>query len=273
MAFPLAAPLIGAGIGALGSIFGGNKDKDYLNKFGREYVQDVIRPYGMGMFQQITGFNPSTGEFGQPEIGPLVEQFGPESIDRFMNPFLSQAEGVLASDRDRALAMNVRRSKELAAATGSQRGSRAGVLEAEGMGRVEDAYLRNLVNLRMGAFGQAGNIALGAQPFRNQYLQEPLMRFNAGMQAANFGLGPGAAYTNPNAAKNDQNIFSGILGGAITGAGFMGSGGLFGGGGGGAGVIPPMVNPPQGIAPMPGPNPLAPAWGAPPPLPSLPPIS
>jgi hypothetical protein len=183
--------------------------------------------------QAITGFDPTTGTFGAPSgpfAGPLAEGFDMSSIERFMNPFLGEAEGVLRSERDRALLMARRDAQQAAAATGSGRGARAGVAMGERQGAVERGFLENLVNLRLGGFREAGGLALGAQPFRNEALEanQALRRFGAGMGAAEFGFGTHPSqFLTAEAATGEKkpNVLSGIIGGAITGAGFMGGGG------------------------------------------------
>lgn len=276
MPLPLAvaAPLIGGAIGAVGSIFGGGPD-DALNDDSRQFFNENIRGMGGAAANAVTGFDPASGQFGMPSgpfAGPLAEGFDMESVNRFANPFLDQAAGVLRSDRDRAHLMNQRRASEMAARTGSGRGSRRQVLEAEGGRGVEDAFMRNLVNLQLGGFQNAGNLALGAQPFRDQALDanQMIRRTQFGMDAANFGLGPREAFMNPEflpGGQQKQNPISGFLGGAIAGLGF-------GGGGGGVpnapGVIP-SINPPQGIPNIPGPN-LTPGSMQLPPQLGLPPI-
>jgi hypothetical protein len=214
-----------------------------------------MRTYGPEAFNDLIR---GTGQFE----GPLTEDFGPESIERFMNPFAEQARERIGAGADRARLMANRGSTEMAARTGSQRGSRAGVFAAERLGAVDRAELDALSALDLSLYGQAGQLALGAQPFRNQHLQEPLLRHQLGMEALNFGLGPTEAFTNPRAGERDPNPISGAIGGAISGAGMFGS--IFGGGGGGS--IPQInVHGPTGIRPVPGPN-LTPTFGAPPQL-------
>lgn len=238
----VAAPLIGAAIGGLGSLFGGGGPTDFLNDDARKFIEDYQRTYGPQAFEDLVR---QQGQFA----GPLTEQFGPESIERFMNPFAEQARGRITAGADRSRLMASRGAREMAARTGSQRGSRAGVFEAERLGAVDRSELDALSNLDMGLYGQAFQGALGAQPFRNQFLQEPIMRHQLGMEALNFGLGPPQAFTNPRASEEQPNFLSGAIAGGIAGAGFGG------GGGGGGGVIPSIsVNPPQGILPVPGTN-------------------
>lgn len=232
MPIPLAAgALIGGGLGALGSIFGGGPS-DPLRPESREFFNENIRGFGGAGQQAITGFDPSTGQFGMPSgpfAGPLAEQFGPESIERFMNPFLGAAEGRLEAGRERGMLEARRDAQQAAAATGSGRGSRAGVALGERQGGVDRAFMDALVNLRLGGFQQAGNLALGAQGFRNEALEsnQALRRFGAGMDAANFGFGQHPSqFLTAEAATGEKKpgILSGIIGGAITGAGFAGGG-------------------------------------------------
>ncbi len=146
-----------------------------------------------------------------------------------MNPFLGQAEEMLGRQHERALDMARRDAQEAAALTGSTRGSRAGVALGERQAGADRAFFDALTNLRLGGFREAGGLALGAQPFRDQALEanQALRRFEAGMGAANFGFGPPEARMTAEAVTGEKspNIVSGILGGAITGAGFMGGGG------------------------------------------------
>ncbi len=240
MPAPFVGPLIGAGIGALGSLFGGGGPEDFLNDESRQYINDYIRTYGPQAFQDLVR---RQGAFA----GPLTEQFGPESIERFMNPYADAARERISSNADRQRQLARREAISSAAAVGSQRGSRAGVYRAELEGNVNRAELDALANLDLQMYGQAGQLALGAQPFRNQHLQEPILRHQLGMEALNFGLGPAEAYRNPRAAEKDPNIISGAIGGAITGAG------MFGGGGGGTIPLSPSqisaISPPVSVNP------------------------
>ena len=275
MPLPLAvaAPLIGGAIGAVGSIFGGGPD-DALNDDSRQFFNENIRGMGGAAANAATGFDPASGQFGMPSgpfAGPLAEGFDMESVNRFANPFMEQAAGVLRSDRDRALLMNQRRASEMAAKSGSSRGSRRSVFEQEGATGVQDAFMRNLVNMQLGGFRESAQTALQAQPFRDQALDanQMMRRTQFGMDAANFGLGPREAFMNPEflGGQPQQNPISGFLGGAIAGMGF-------GGGGGGSTAAPgmiPSINPPQMLPPMPGPN-LTPNPMQLPPQLGLPPI-
>jgi hypothetical protein len=254
MPAPFIGPLIGAGVGALGSLFGGGGPEDFLNEDARKFIQDYHRTYGPEAFNDLIR---GQGQFA----GPLTEQFGPESIERFMNPFAEGARERIGASADRSRLLARRGAISSAAAVGSQRGSRAGVAMGERLGAVDRAELDALSQLDLGLYPQAVQAALGAQPFRNQFLQEPIMRHQLGMEALNFGLGPPQAFTNPRASEQDPNIFSGAIGGAITGAG------MFGGGSTSAGSIPQItVNPPQGISPFPGPNLFPSPLGPPPAL-------
>jgi hypothetical protein len=258
MPFPLAAPLIGAGIGALGSIFGGGPE-DPLRPGSRQFFEENIQGMGGAGAQAITGFDPTTGQFGDPSgpfAGPLAEGFDPSSIERFMNPFLGEAEGVLGQQHERNLLLARRDAQQAAAMTGSGRGSRAGVALGERQGAADRGFMESLVNLRLGGFREAGNLALGAQPFRNEALgaNQALRRFGAGMGAANFGFGSHPSqFMTAEAATGEEkpNILSGIIGGGIAGAGFMGGGG--GGSPLNAGQIG-SISPPQTVNPfqMPG---------------------
>jgi hypothetical protein len=214
MPAPFVGPLIGAGIGALGSLFGGGGPEDFLNDDARAFIEQYQRTYGPQAFEDLIR---GQGQFA----GPLVEQFGPESVERFMNPFAEQSRERIAAGAERSRDLARRDAIQSAARVGSQRGSRAGVAMGERLGAVDRAELDALANLDLSLYGQAGQLALGAQPFRNQFLQEPIMRHQLGMEALNFGLGPREAYTNPRAAEKDPNILSGAIGGAITGAGFF----------------------------------------------------
>ncbi len=229
---PFVAPLIGAGIGALGSIFGGGP-KDPLRPESREFFEENIRGYGGAGQQAITGYDPRTGQFGDPTgpfAGPLAEGFDPSSISRFADPNIAAFEEMLGQKHQLGLEQARFDASQAAARTGSGRGSRAGVALGERQAGADRAYFDALLQGRLGFQEQASRTALAAQPYRNQALDanQALRRFGMGMEAANFGFGSdpsqyltAEAYT----GEKKPNILSGAISGAITGAGFGGGGG------------------------------------------------
>ena len=242
MGFPIAGLAIGAGAGLLNSIFGGGGPQDYLNDESRQYIMDHMRQYGPQAAEDLLR---RQGAFA----GPLTERPTGQGVMDWMNPYAEQARGRLEAGLERANALGFRQISQRAAAAGTRSGSARGQVAAgEMLGRNTDAYLDALSNLDLNLYGQAQSGYLNAMPYINQHLQEPLLRHQAAMGAYQFGLGPREAYANPRAGEKDQGFFGRFASGFAGALPFMGA---FGGR---AGVIPPMVNPPQGIAPVPGPN-------------------
>jgi hypothetical protein len=238
----LAGAAIGGVVGGIGSLLSGGP-KDPLRPESRQFFEQNIQQFGGAGQQAITGFDPSTGQFGLPSgpfAGPLAEQFGPESIARFADPNIAAFEEMLGTQRDRSLQMARREAQGAAAATGSGRGSRAGVALGERQGAVDRAFFETLLRSRMGFNEQASRTALGAQGFRNEALEanQALRRFGMGMEAGNFGFGSQPSqFLTAEAATGEKkpSVISGIIGGITAGAGMVG------GGGGGAGVIGSMA--------------------------------
>jgi hypothetical protein len=233
MAIPLlAGAAIGGVVGGIGSLLSGGP-KDPLRPESRQFFNENIQQFGGAGQQAITGFDPSTGQFGMPSgpfAGPLAEEFGPESIARFADPNIAAFEEMLGTQRDRSLLMARRDAQGAAAMTGSGRGSRAGVALGERQAGVDRAFFESLLAGRMGFNEQASRTALGAQGFRNEALgaNQALRRFGAGMEAGNFGFGSHPSqFLTAEAATGEKkpSLVSGIIGGAISGAGMVGGGG------------------------------------------------
>lgn len=237
MPIPLAAgAIIGGGLGALGKLFGGGPT-DALRPESRQFFNENIRGFGEAGQQAITGFDPSTGQFGLPSgpfAGPTALGFTPETISEFDDPFIGPLLQQLQLQRETALAGGRRDVSSLAARTGSGRGSRRSVLEAETARGIGERFDIADLQAQIASREQSGRFALAGLPFNIAALpaNQALGRFQAGMGAANFGMGPREAFLTNEAltGKKDPNLLSSIVGGAITGAGAVG--------GGGGGVIP-----------------------------------
>jgi hypothetical protein len=180
-----------------------------------------MRQFGLGANQQLTGFDPATGQFGEPSIGPISEQFDMESINRFLSPFLEEQEGLINQDFDLSMARDVRGAQQEATLAGTGRGSRGAVAEGLAIEGSQRNRARALTDLRVGGFGQAANIALGAQPFRNLFAREPLSRLEAGQGLLTGGFGqPGQVAQGPGADVLGTAISAGtVAAGAIGGDG------------------------------------------------------
>jgi len=240
---PGVGPLVGAGIGAIGAaVSGGEESSQGLDEASQRYVE-LQRQYGTEAANQITGFDPATGQFGQPAIGPITEQFDMESINRFLSPFLAEQEARIGEEFDFSEARDVRGARQEATLAGTGRGSRGAVLEALTREGSQRNRARALTDVRVGGFGQAGQLALGAQPFRNLFAREPLDRLQAGQNFLSGGFGQGGQV----ARGPDPSILSGALAGATVGAGFDGDAGTI------PAAPPPVtgVQPPSGIIPPP----------------------
>ena len=250
---PALIPIaIGAAAGGIGSaLSGAPKTTTELDPKSQEYVE-LQRQFGTEAANAITGFDPATGQFWEPSIGPITEQFDMESINRFLSPFLQEQEGQINSEFDISRARDVRGARQESTLAGTGRGSRGAVLESLAGSESDRNRASALTDLRVGGFGQAFQGALQAQPFRNLFAREPLDRLQAGQGLLTGGFGQaGTIQTGPK-----PSIFSGIAAGATLGAGFAG-----GGGGGLPGSIPVHGPPP---AQFPGTN-LAPGGLLPPP--------
>lgn len=206
---PLAASVVGAGASKL--FGGGQQSQQELDPQSQQYVE-MMRQYAGGANQQLTGFDPETGEFGDPSMGPITEQFDMESIMRFLSPFLEEQEGQVNADFDFSRARDIRGAKQEATLAGTGRGSRGAVLEAMAGSESDRNRARALTDIRVGGFGQAGMMALGAQPFRNMFAREPLSRLEAGQGLLTGGYGQaGATTTGPGADPWATAISAGTI--------------------------------------------------------------
>lgn len=186
LAGPLLAPIA---IGAAGSLInkfvgggGGPTSTAGPDPATAEY-RDYMRQFGQGQAEDLVG---RTGEFA----APLTEDFDMSSIDRFLNPFLDKQRGFLQEDYERAGAAGDIRARNEATLSGNPRGARGALLQSEAARNNLREYLRAENELGLQGYGQAGEIALGAQPFRTEHMQEGLLRGREARDALNFGMGP-----------------------------------------------------------------------------------
>jgi hypothetical protein len=246
---PLLPIAIAGGSALVSKFIGGPKSSTGPDEQTQAFINQM-RQFGLGGAQQVTGFDPETGTFSGPGAGPTAEQFGPESIERFLNPFLAGREAQIGEEFDISRARDIRGARQEATLAGTGRGSRGAVLE----GLAGEASDRNralaLNDLRLRGFQQAGQLALGAQPFRNQALDAnqlmERLRFGSGLLAA--GQGGGGTVTQ---GPGPDPLATGISAGTIASQFFGGGGNVpFGPGDplrpGPIDVAPPSILPPPG---------------------------
>ena len=191
LAKPLAPLAIGAASGLVSKFIGGPKSSSGPDEESQRFIE-MMRQFGMGGAQQLTGFDPATGEFTGAGAGPTAEQFGPESIDRFLNPFLEEAEAGIIERGEFREQRALRDVRQDFTKSGGGRGARSAVAESLASEREGRLTGEQLTNLRLQGFGQAGELALGAQPFRNQALDanQLIRKLSAGQGLLSGGLGP-----------------------------------------------------------------------------------
>jgi len=189
---PLLPIAIGAGSALVSKFIGGPKSSTGPDAATGQFTEQQ-RQFALGGTQQVTGFDPETGEFRGPGAGPTAEQFDMESINRFLNPFLAEAEAGIIERGEFREGRAIRGARQESTLAGTGRGSRGAI--AESLAGEREARLTNeqLTGLRLGGFQQAGQLALGAQPFRNQALDanqlRERLRFGSGLLAAGQGQG------------------------------------------------------------------------------------
>lgn len=189
---PLLPIAIGAGSALVSKFIGGPKSSTGPDEATGQFTQQQ-RDFALGGTQQVTGFDPQTGEFSGPGAGPTAEQFDMGSINRFLNPFLEEAEAGIIERGEFREGRAIRGAKQEQTLAGTGRGSRGAI--AESLAGEREARLTNeqLTAMRLGGFQQAGQLALGAQPFRNQALDANQLRrqlqFGSGLLSAGQGTG------------------------------------------------------------------------------------
>ena len=191
LAKPLAPLAIGAASGLVSKFIGGPKSSSGPDEESQRFIE-MMRQFGAGGAQQLTGFDPATGEFTGEGAGPTAEQFGPESIDRFLNPFLAEREGQINEEFDRSRARDVRGVAQDFTKSGSGRGARSAVAEGLAMEGSDRNRALALNDIRLRGFQQASQTALGAQGFRNEALDanQLIRKLSAGQGLLSGGLGP-----------------------------------------------------------------------------------
>lgn len=189
---PLLPIAIGAGSALVSKFIGGPKSSTGPDAGTGQFTEQQ-RQFALGGTQQVTGFDPQTGEFSGPGAGPTAEQFDMESVNRFLNPFLAEAEAGITERGEFREARAIREAKQAGTLAGTGRGSRGAIAESLASEREARLTGEQLTSLRLGGFQQAGQLALGAQPFRNQALDANQLRrqlqFGSGLLAAGQGQG------------------------------------------------------------------------------------
>jgi hypothetical protein len=166
---PFALPLIGAGLGILGGIFGRGKE-DPRVKAQDDYLKRVR---GMGA-PQTAGVDPlSQQAFGLYQN--LATQ-GP-NISQFYNPYESQVLEGMGRDTAAARTDALARSADAGARSGVFGGSRAGIMGATALSGINRASLGNMANFRYQGYSDAVRNAQAQQQF--------------GLQSANALAGAG----------------------------------------------------------------------------------
>lgn len=216
---------IGAGLGALGGLLKKRRPRrtSQLDDETAQFIE-LLRQFGLSGAGGLLGFDPATGEFGEPSgpfAGPLVAPFGPEEIAEFrpgiegriLDPINARFD--LAAERART------RAQQEATRAGTNRGSRAAVLEALGVEGVERARGETIA----GALLPIEQLALQAAQFgqgaRTEALQEPLLRFQTALNALNFGIGPTPFAGAPLGPGVLERILSGGFSGGLVGSGLQ----------------------------------------------------
>ena len=210
----LAGPLIGAGIGALGSLFGGGEEQ-------RTSVDPQTAAFLARMRQQAgAGADAVLGQPGSFFTGPLQQTPG-QLAQAFFNPFQQQVIGGIQGQFDHLRGLASRDARQRATQAGAFGGSRAAVLEGSRLGALDRAQAQLVGNfLNRGfqnALSQGVKFGFQKNALRQQQLMEPLFRQQQALALLRGGLGP----TGQIVSQSGPGLAQGIIGGGLTGFGIQ----------------------------------------------------
>jgi hypothetical protein len=231
--------LIGAGIGAVGSLLGPKEQtttqttqldprtQQHLNRW-RQLAGEQYR----GAQSFTPGMTDLQGRFGDL-AGNLAfgSQVGLGGIEEYFNPYQEEVIGGVQAGFDRQRLLNRERAAEQATRAGAFGGSRSAVLEAQGARGIGMNEMQQIGQMRHAGFGAAAgmlgadrmramNLGLtglqglqGLEQFQNMRQQQAMQGFGAAMgpyQGTTSGTQP--LYSNP---------LLGAAGGFATGMGLF----------------------------------------------------
>lgn len=230
--------LIGAGVGGLGSLFGGGGQQTVTNMpdSQTQQIRDAIfqqgqglqsNPLYTGMLGAYGGFSPLT----QLGIGALSGN--QQALSSFMNPYLDNVLKQSNRQFDQLGQKALNLVNDQATQAGAFGGSRAAVAQGVAAGQIANQQALANSQLLAQGFNDAMSRAGGAAQLGIQGNQAALGALGFPTSIYAQGL-PGGGSTTTYGQKGGGlgGFLTGALGGAITGSGLNS---LFGGGGGGGG--------------------------------------
>lgn len=229
----LAGAGIGAGVGALGYLFGGNKpqttttgmgteDQSYL-RHQREFAQTrAAQPMGAldPNFLAAMQHYMATSQAGQ--LG-MQAQTDPNAANQFMNPFMA----AMNPEFDRMRQGSINAVNQANTASGAFGGNRAGLAQGQAMKDVNASQAQfnySGFNDAMSRAMQLASMGMGADSALaqgGQYMTERQRMYDQGSMGL-LNQGFGQPMTTTSTTPNQRNLFQSLLGGAMTGASFSG---------------------------------------------------
>lgn len=244
MVAPLIMAGVGAGIGALGHLFGAKPRAPVtttgLDPASQAYV-DHMRTMSQGWANRsMPGMDPSFlaamqgmrgyADAGQQGANAMTD---PTAAMKFMNPFMANMNPFF--DQMRGNSLN--QLHQTATAQGAFGSNRLGLAEGQALNDVNNSQAQFQYGgfndamsraMELAHMGMGANTWLGQQ---GQYLTDRQRNWDIGSQGIlNAGLGPtGTVTTGPQPQQG--NLFQSMLGGAMSGLSFGGAPKMPGGGG------------------------------------------
>lgn len=258
MVAPLVAAGIGAGVGALKSIFGSNKPQETrqsIDPESQDYIRHMRAMSQMFAGRQMPGMDPAflaamdrMGGYASAGQTGLNAMTDPTAAQSFMNPFMASMNPVF--DRMRAASVNqFNRNATGQGAFGARRNLGAGAAMAD-VNQAQAQFSYQGFNDAMARAMQLASMGMGANQWmgaQGQYLTDRQRNYDMGslgMLQQGYGT---PLYTTNTTPSDKGDFFSNILGGAATGLSFAGGppgmsagAGRFGVDGGGMNLYPDM---------------------------------
>lgn len=241
--FPLALPLIGAGIGAAAGLLGRNKDRTVTSTQGfdplTEQLRKDVNSATYAGADSVQGLDPYTQQAlgmygGFANAGQAgMNAFSGGDASRFMNPYQSQVidqmRGQFGLLNDMAQNSVKSQFTRAGAFGGSRQGVAAGQAAADvanNIGNQIAGFQHQGFNDAMGRAFQSANLGLGASqqmaalgPYA-QMMNDPNLRRAYMLKQGMQGMPIGTTSTGPN--PNYQSPGQALLGGAMSGFGLLG---------------------------------------------------
>ena len=205
-ALAIGPALIGAGIGALGGLFGGGgqSESTQLDPATQAFI-DQLRQRGISLSNAAVGIGAG--------IPGIDTSFGPDSFQDFLNPFLDQVLGASNREFDESEGRARQAARIESTLSGTGRGSGAGVLEGTRLGEIDRARASASAGIQSQGFAQASGLALSRS-------QVDLQRLLASLGIFSGAIGPtGSLTSSDNGAGALERILAGGASGGLLGAG------------------------------------------------------